>query len=494
MKRDLRNLSLAGCLILMILCGSVSAKQARKAAPTKITMLCSYYGINVPSNNLEVYKKLDEYTHTQLNVTWVPFNAYNEKYNALLASGDLPEIVLCYEPKKPTMLNAIRAGMFWEIGPYIKNYKNLKQLNKSVFDSLTVDGKTYGLFRQRILARHGYAIRKDWLDRLKLKMPETMEDVYKVAEAFTKNDPDGNGKNDTIGLAESSNAQIRPISVWYGGQTNWYLDHGKLLPEFMGDAYLKALDLYRRLYSHGYINKDFPLVKQRFDNINNGKAGICFCSIDDAVVKTNDLYKINPQARLDVFMPLKTPQGKRVVRTTSGCNGIFYFPKTNIKTPVELKARLAFMDKLGDPVICDLINWGIKDVDYSITNGGVSRTSEQITKYTNFLSDNLQITPFWKLKQHLTEVNTSPLALKIDNYFNKCAKIIVPDIGAQYQSETYLKFGGELDKIWQDAQIKYILGQIDLAGWKSAIEQWKSSGGNKVIDEYTQQYNQSKKN
>ncbi|MGN0972544.1 MAG: extracellular solute-binding protein, partial [Aristaeellaceae bacterium] len=63
----------------------------------------------------------------------------------------------------------------------------------------------YGL--PKISSTYGSAsllfIRKDWLDNLSLEIPTTMEEVKAVAHAFTYDDPDGNGQNDTYGFAFS---------------------------------------------------------------------------------------------------------------------------------------------------------------------------------------------------------------------------------------------------------------------------------------------------
>ena len=40
-------------------------------------------------------------------------------------------------------------------------------------------------------------IRKDWLDKLGLDVPKTLDDVVEVARAFKNDDPDGNGVDDT---------------------------------------------------------------------------------------------------------------------------------------------------------------------------------------------------------------------------------------------------------------------------------------------------------
>ena len=66
----------------------------------------------------------------------------------------------------------------------------------------------------------GLLVRKDWLDKLGLAAPTTLDELYDVLYAFTYNDPDGNGKNDTYGLGafieinnhEGGLGRIRPAA------------------------------------------------------------------------------------------------------------------------------------------------------------------------------------------------------------------------------------------------------------------------------------------
>src|SRR5690606_13412446 len=43
-------------------------------------------------------------------------------------------------------------------------------------------------------------IRTDWLKKLGLSEPKTMDDLLNIIERFVKDDPDGNNKADTFGL------------------------------------------------------------------------------------------------------------------------------------------------------------------------------------------------------------------------------------------------------------------------------------------------------
>ena len=66
--------------------------------------------------------------------------------------------------------------------------------------SSSFDGVSYGLSQSGSIDRNeGILIRKDWLDKLGLPVPVTLDDFYNVMKAFTINDPDGNGIPDTYG-------------------------------------------------------------------------------------------------------------------------------------------------------------------------------------------------------------------------------------------------------------------------------------------------------
>ncbi|MBE7720655.1 MAG: hypothetical protein E7243_14220 [Lacrimispora celerecrescens] len=52
--------------------------------------------------------------------------------------------------------------------------------------------------------------------------------------------------------------------------------------------------------------------------------------------------------------------------------------------------------------------------------------------------------------------------------------------------------GGDLENQINDAKIKYVIGELDLDGWKAAIEDWKAAGGEQIIKEYSEQYKAGK--
>ncbi len=69
---------------------------------------------------------------------------------------------------------------------------------------VTKDGKIYGLPRFNV-GDEGTVmwIRKDWLELLSLEPPTTIIQLENVLKAFSEQDPNGNGKDDEVGLAVS---------------------------------------------------------------------------------------------------------------------------------------------------------------------------------------------------------------------------------------------------------------------------------------------------
>lgn len=469
--------------------GTTQTGTAGNAKPLSISMMNIFYDTEPPKANNEVLQKIQEYTHTKLDITWVPSTAYEDKLNVTVASGELPQTFLVTNQKSTSIVNAIRSGMFWEVGPYLKDYPNLSQMNAQVLDNISIDGKVYGIYRYRALARYGVMIRKDWLDKLGLKEPTTIDELYEVAKAFTLNDPDGNGKNDTYGVAEDKTiGMLEQFALYLGAPNNWGEKDGKLQPDFMYPEYKQALQLVKKMYDEKLVTQDFA-VANRNDQINQQKAGIYFSVIDDAAYKHEDLYKLNPSAQIDILQPITGPQGIRVQATT-GYNGLFMFPKTSVKTEEELKGILGFFDRLADEPMQNLMAWGIEGKHYALADGKPVRTEEQTQL------DSSEINPLRQMKwddgRKAMLGNNPPIVQKFNELMAANEQYAVTDKSNALLSATQTEKGSELAKIIDEARTKYVMGAIDDKGWDSAIQKWLDNGGKAIIEEYSSAFQSSK--
>jgi putative aldouronate transport system substrate-binding protein len=460
-------------------------------APLSISMMNNYFTPEAPKADNPAIKKIEEYTNTKLNITWIPSTAFDEKVNASIASNDLPQIFLVkvYNHKQPAILNAIRSGMFWEVGPYLKDYPNLSKINPIILNNASVDGKNFGIPRYRTFGDAGMIFRKDWLDNLGLSEPKTTDDLYNVLKAFTNNDPDKNGKQDTYGLSMTGLNPLIQYNVWFGAPNGWGLKDGQMQPAFMYKEHLDVLKLFKKMFDEKLLNPDFAVIKDSSLAVNQGKAGMVIGTMNDVTRVFTDLTKLNPNAKLDILNAVSGPGGTKAPGG-AGYNGMFMFPKSTVKTEAELKQLLGFMDKLADTKMQDLFTWGIEDTHFKMDGGSPVRLDEKL--YNDEIGTNL-----YQMRiddgSLAMKGNLTPIAEKLLTLRKKNDQIAVPNLQDSLVSTTQTEKGGQLDKIISDAQTKFIMGNIDEQGWNKAIEEWRKNGGDKIIQEYNTEYAKSKK-
>jgi putative aldouronate transport system substrate-binding protein len=438
-----------------------------------------------PKKDSAFLKKIEEHTNTKLDITWVPGagTAYDDKVSATIASGNLPDVILLRKTKETANLNAQMSGVFWELTPHLKDFKNLGKMSPVAVKNASISGKLYGIPRERVLSRYGMIIRKDWLDNLGLQMPKTADDIYKVAKAFTENDPDKDGKKNTFGIQEDATMELlKQMTIYNGGASAWGLKDGKVTPDFLYPEFKTALDTYKKMVSEKVISPDFAIAK-KYDYFNQGKAGMYFSVIDDSATRHLDMMKQDPKVKIEVAQNFDGPQGQRV-RGTNGYDSLIAIPKSSVKDEAKLKQILGFLDKMGDEPMLGLINAGLEGIDYKVEGGKATKISgaKGSEDWQNFR---------WGSQFGGVQIEKTPVEQQVDKLFVDNNKIGVVDLSASLLSDTNTQKGTDLKKAVTDAQTKYVLGDLDEKGWSDALEKWRKGGGDKIIEEFTADYNKS---
>lgn len=485
------------------LASSSSEASSVSSEPFNITMIQELFSAQPPDMTNSWQKKLQEETNTTLDVMYSPTSGYVDKINVLVASSNLPMVIAMRSDllKSNSIVTGIQNGAYWALDDYIDDYPNLKeQIGDDVWETSAIQGKHYGIPRLRILARNGMYYRKDWAEKLGISAPETLDDLYNMAKAFTEQDPDGNGKNDTWGMefaytAVGNNTYngIDTITTALGGPNGWGYINNKMVPSFITDEYMTALDFFKKLYDENYMNKDFALLTgtKRNDVFNQGLAGMMGTCIDDTPGVQDTLQKVIPTASLAIAPVLKESDPE-LVNATAGFNGLIMFNKFGsncIKTEEDLKAVLQFYEDACSEDIQMLIKYGIEGDHYTVGSDGkkaLTKKEDGSVKLNGDIGDFAQLLPrpaFYE-KDDDNEIKKEVYA-NIKARTDLC--VLNPTISLT--SDSYTQYGSELDKIILDADVKYIMGEIDKAGREAQIKVWREQGGDKIIEEYTAQYN-----
>jgi putative aldouronate transport system substrate-binding protein len=460
--------------------------------PAEISMMLVQHNANPPRDTL--IAPLEELTGTKLKLSWVPDNVYSDQLFSAIASRTLPKVVnvKSVDIRHPTIVNAIRSDMFWEIGPYLNSYPNIsKFMNPTIMQNAMYFGKYYGIYRELPLSRQGIQFRKDWLNQLGLQEPKTIEDLYEVMKAFTYGDPDGNGKQDTYGLADRNDlvyGAFKNLATYFGTPNNWGLVDGRLTPEFMTKEYMETMKFMKRLYEEKLMNSDFTITSkvQQEEKFIRGEAGMMITNLVAASIRDR-IQKVQPKAEVDIVNRIQGPQGERVWGGT-GLGGLFLFPKSAIKNEDELREVLQFFELTLTEEVNNLITYGIEDRHYQKQPDGTIKVFpdtkalrlEEVEVYAN----TLRTFDIYYLKQG----EVAPLESKINRLIADNQSIVVHDPTVGLISAAQAESGPALSLMITEATYDFILGKLDEAGFKRVISEWRKNGGDRIIEEMNQEF------
>ncbi|MEF3352310.1 extracellular solute-binding protein [Paenibacillus sp. GYB006] len=215
----------------------------------------------------------------------VPDTNYNDKMNVTLASGDLPDVL---KVSAVQFEQLHEAGMLEDLTEiYDKYASDLVKEFMSAEDGaglkpVTKDGKIYAMvsFPGSLDSSDMIWIRQDWLKKVGLEAPKSMQDVIKIAEAFTFEDPDGNGKNDTFGIALNKDLPINGFLLGYHGYLEtWIKDEsGQVVNGTVQPEVKEGLQELQNLYKKGVIDPEFGVkdFAKMMEDVNAGKSGMFF--------------------------------------------------------------------------------------------------------------------------------------------------------------------------------------------------------------------------
>lgn len=516
-KRVLRVLSIIVALcMLFTACSSKPAAEKPKDAstkaaaevekqPFKITILAAFTNSTEPPKTKgdPVFDLMEKETNVSLDITWAPQANYIEKYSTVVASRNIPMVTGIIAPmfSNANFYNYAGSGMYWDLTDYIKKDAKLSKIvSTSSLEASKIDGKNYGIPNSVEAARVGLVYRKDWVDANNLKVPATLDELYQFAKFMTLNDPDKNGKNDTVGFAyvddgekEVTFSGLNTLVVAAGGPNLWGLDKsGKVIPNFMHPAYMEVLKLFKKMYDEKIMNQDFAVIKgnSKFDTINSGKGGMMMTSatnMPNPGGSFTNLYKVEPNAKLDYSMLFKNPEGKMVTNNALGTTQNMAITKTTVKEEKDMVRILKFFgDAMSGPSL-KARTIGIEGIHYTMKDGKFDRTEDQKKlappTYQDFMPMLILAQDYGQPKDLKQMIKEKALTNE-DKVVNN---IMLGRLGIE-QIDIYNE---QMPKI-SDARVKFIMGSIDETGFQKAIDAWKAAGGQKLLDQANQIYSKSK--
>ena len=279
-----------------------------------------------PGNKYIKYEEREEYEVWQalqelakeyglnLELEVVPSDQYQVVVQTRMASSDLPDIVNVSVIDDSSLLSMGKQGTIQELSGLIDQYSNgnIEKMYTEDYDTgypliQKENGEIYwftNLHRgdsfegKAVVQGLGLEIRKDWLDKLNMEMPQTLDEFTDAIRAFREEDANGNGQQDEImlldvqyfnnglaqifglgnGLVSLDVANNKIISPWYQegikdyfSYVNQLVQEGLLDPSTFGSGDLGTQRLADNLVSSWYAYDGATYLNSY---VTNGAEGV----------------------------------------------------------------------------------------------------------------------------------------------------------------------------------------------------------------------------
>ncbi|MFK7691563.1 hypothetical protein [Paenibacillus sp. HJGM_3] len=455
-----------------------------------------------PADKDFIKKTIDAKFNVDLKIDFMANGQdYTNKLNLRISSGEAPDLF---------MANGVESNKYIQDG-VVMDLTNLvtPKTMPNYFKTWVTEDELKSYQVQNVFKRApvpytrtlytSYYIRKDWLDKLGLKMPETYEDMISVMKAFTENDPDGNGKKDTYGFTDVGNGTSIPrgFPEFYknGLYGTFLIENDRLIDPGTDIRMGPVLDDLKKTLSMNIVDPDWLLNKtgQQVEKAQQGKVGIVYlgyrtAALDNAAdsmqKKTKEVTN-NPNVDWQPFHPW----AKTGVNTLPLPGNPFLI---NVKTSAaKAKKSIEILDWLASAEGFLLTHYGQAGVHYKQTGNKIEPNPDAFKKDITDNGDFLKVYSFFAPNEpHFLNLEyVDPQETDRDRAI--LAKIrsykFTPNIGTSVVTDPTMNLP-EMRKQANQVQIKIVTEEKDASNWpKYRQELMTKYEGKKILDSYAAQ-------
>ena len=268
-------LSLVLALSMMLALVPAASAETDWSKEEKFSINWTQYFVAPSAEDAVIIKLLEEKFNVDINVLPIEDGNFMEVLNTYLLDPDAPDAPEVMRLKDPSVFTtyvdqgSVGAFDMELIKEHFPIYYNamMNFMDGQFLSYGSVDGEQYGL--PAIAGGNMFHLpcvyNKTWMEKVGVtETPKTLDELHDLMYKFAKEDPDGNGKDDTYGLSSDGMRQVFGAFGINPGAADGRTDHSAfsvINGEFQYDAtserYKEALKVLRAWYLEGLIDPEF---------------------------------------------------------------------------------------------------------------------------------------------------------------------------------------------------------------------------------------------
>jgi len=350
--------------------------------PTEFTIFLNFN--NMPFDaNWPVWQEMAKRTNVSLKSVISKSNS-NEKeaFNLMLSSGKLADVIGYVNATDLEKLG--RDGGLLALNDLIKQYAPhiqwyLENDHKFANTAYSLDGNIYYIPKNQTLKfAEFWWIRGDWLKKLNLQVPTTVDELHTVLTAFRTQDPNGNGKMDEVPLFDRAGYKMPDEYLYlWDTSTEFYVRNGKVEFQPMEAEFKTGTKNLAAWYKEGLLDPEFFTrgAKARDILMAANQGGMTHDWVSAANYNLK-LQKEYPGLEMIAIAPPADQNGV-VKERTERFPGVGWGISSQCKDPVTL---IKFFDYCFTPEGQELLNWGIEGQTYTKDASGKKTFMDVVLK------------------------------------------------------------------------------------------------------------------
>ena len=409
-------------------------------------------------------------TDVDLQIVDLPGSGYADALGVMLLSGDIPDIIY-FQGGDQKMAEQ---NILEDLGPWIEKSPDLKA---ALWPHNVERLKNYPYLLYIYPPRAPQpVIRQDWLDKLGMAPPTTVEEYEALFKAIHEGDLDGDGTpGNTLALTgyQNTNELDSIFNQAFGVTGTWMKDaSGAWVNSRVTDAEKAKLEFYARLASEGLYDKEYVTntfdVKE--DKFYTGKAGVIFGSSPEVIdIYAGKMNQAHPGEDIALaLLPLpKGPggQGLAAVDVSKESRG---FAVSAVSEHKEEAVKV--LDFMASKAGQDIDRMGFEGEQYTKdASGAVTFTDKISTWYARFFNAANWTAPTQQLSPTAqAALDTIKASFVADNAF------VWP---ADYAADV-----DATEQVYRSWVAKFITGEASLDQWDQFVSEYNSAGGTKMAE------------
>ncbi|MFE0872373.1 extracellular solute-binding protein [Streptomyces rochei] len=449
----------------------------------KVTVMSPFWG-SPPKDGNAYYKAMNDLIG--VDVVWQnqDGNTYDQKLGAVLASSEVPDVVVVPGWNMTGKIPSAIIGKFADLGPYlsgdaVKEYPNLAAIPTDAWQRSIFGGKLRGLpmpasyvtgivplYRQDIFEKEGYEV------------PRSCDEFMTFAKEAT------NAKAKRWACLDMKWTAFNAFGVLSGNEKSlgWNEVDGKLVHRIETEEYLEALEWTRKLFAAGVVHPDARLGKS-----NAADPGPKFAAGEFLVYnqdfsqwwsRTAEQAVQNPEFKI-WGMDIWGHDGGAPTLWAQNPAGIFAFVNKDASESV-IRDVLAVANVTAAPYGTKeymATNYGVEDTHYTVEDGVPTKTEQ----------GNIDV-----MNAYVMIASPAPTIAHPD--FPEVARGQVEwqqRMGAHTKKSTF--YGMQiveparwtnLSNDFEQLEDDVIRGRKKIGDMQQAVSDWRSKGGDKLRDWY----------